>query len=263
MIWRFIYLLSIWNLLRSGYAFYTAISPKIMHPLRLQLTLENERPFNIRNAKGTDMNDIAILCSQCFDGYSAVEKKKNWLGIDIFPDVNVKNYEDQLRSRYNRIHQGDKHAMFVACSSVNGSIVGFVEIGMLPNPLGIDSDLQEMQNVEIPSNATDSIQNDDIHTSSSTYYTYKRDVPYLGNIAVSKDFRRFGIGSKLALIGCKLVQKKWDEEYLYIAVDHTNNPAIQMYLKLRFEIILDERLRINQPKDKTPRLFMRKHILAT
>ncbi len=84
-------------------------------------------------------------------------------------------------------------------------------------------------------------------------------MPYLGNVLVTESFRRKGIGSNLIKIGLK-VAEKWKYDKLYLAVDVDNTIALDLYTKLGFEVILDERDLINRNINKKCRLFMAKNV---
>ena len=182
-----------------------------------------------RNVKEDDLESIAILCSTSFDGpfawYQLFEKAKS----EELSKIAVRN------RFYNFVRKGAKHAMIVATSTSGDTneIVGFVEIGQLPSPL--------------------SDSNDDSSAGNTL-----SDVSYLGNVVVSSDFRRKNIATNLVKISAKVVGK-WGDPFLYAAVECTNNAAIQLYSKLGFVVVLDERDLINY-KSPRPRLFMRKPV---
>ena len=81
----------------------------------------------------------------------------------------------------------------------------------------------------------------------------------MGNVLVSESFRRKGIGSNLIKIGLK-VAEKWNYDKLYLAVDVDNTIALDLYTKLGFQVILDERDLINRNINKKCRLFMAKNV---
>jgi ribosomal protein S18 acetylase RimI-like enzyme len=85
------------------------------------------------------------------------------------------------------------------------------------------------------------------------------DVPYLGNVLVSETYRRQGIGSNLIKIGLK-VAEKWKYDKLYLAVDIDNTIAFDLYKKIGFQVILDERDLINRNLKKKCRIFMAKDV---
>jgi len=113
--------------------------------------------------------------------------------------------------------------MFVAVR--NDVVIGFVEIGMLPPP---------SQWFNGSSNVT--------------------DFPYLGNLAVSTEERRQGIGRKLVKLGIK-VASKWGDDKLFAAVKIDNMEAVRLYESLGFTLFLDESTDIYRSSTKPPRLF--------
>ena len=58
-------------------------------------------------------------------------------------------------------------------------------------------------------------------------------------------YRRQGIGEKLVQIGLKLVESKWKDDSVFVAVDMINKPAISMYKKFNFEVVI---FTINPPE---------------
>jgi ribosomal protein S18 acetylase RimI-like enzyme len=182
--------------------------------------------IDFRNAKEQDIPAIAVLCSDVFDGpfewFKEIQKQKS-----------INDFSKQLSERFsNLVTKGMKHGMIVATDSEAGNkLVAFLEIGSLPSPVTETAEWQ------------------------GGVAQVRPDVPYLGNVAVSGDYRRQGLGSKLVKIG-KRMAEKWGEKKLYVAVDSTNGPAIAMYEKLNFVKVLDESDNINRRADKTPRLFM-------
>lgn len=199
--------------------------------------------LEFRNARKDDIPSIARLCAVAF-GASTV----TWIPfVASKADEERKQLEKQLYDRYDGfILQGKKHAMVVAIdvagvSKANEnlsskSIVGFIEVGTLPSPVPLPTN-------DANGNPIQSIL----------------EVPYLGNVAVDRDFRRKGIATKLLRIALKVIEK-WGENSLFVAVETDNEQAIKLYEKLDFKMKLDERLSINRSFGKQPRLFMAKMI---
>ena len=46
----------------------------------------------------------------------------------------------------------------------------------------------------------------------------REEKPYFGNVAVSTAVRRQGVGEKLVKIGVKLVENKWKDDCVFVAV---------------------------------------------
>jgi ribosomal protein S18 acetylase RimI-like enzyme len=121
--------------------------------------------------------------------------------------------------------------------SRESTLVGFAEIGMLPSPIEEETP-GEWGGVE-------------------TTVKSRREVPYVGNLAVSESYRRQGVASKLIRVGMK-VAEKWGEESLFVAVDADNFNAVRLYGKIGFDLVLDESMDINRSWKKNPRLFFEK-----
>ena len=226
----------------------------------------DQKRFSYRNAKADDIPAISELCADSFEG-----------PFNIFQfwqrNSAVNNFNEQLSQRYaDLVLKGFKHSMIVCVDScAEGKIVGFQEIGMLPAPPDVSkkpastdpNDEDETSIAAIIESAAKDIDDTDEDPSSSSKESKgsdnyndndsDSDVPYLGNVVVSDDVRRMGVGSRLLRVGAKVAQK-WGQERLYVAVDCGNSPAVQMYLKAKFIPVLDERqLIMNKGK---PRIFL-------
>ncbi len=177
-----------------------------------QMTLFDSRQISYRNAQPDDLNKIAELCVDEFDGpfpwYKKMEKFSK-----------VKDLSQQLKLRYNTlILQERKHAMISAVESVNLSqnqqkIVGFVEVGMLPSPFLSSVELQD-----------------------GTITRRREESLYLGNVVVNREYRRQGIGRRLLYISIK-VSEKFQEKDLFVTVEKDNETALAFYDNLGFELM--------------------------
>lgn len=58
--------------------------------------------------------------------------------------------------------------------------------------------------------------------------------PYIGNLAVSREFRRYGVASALVLESCRWARTLWAAQCVWLHVEETNYPAKQLYQKLGF-----------------------------
>jgi ribosomal protein S18 acetylase RimI-like enzyme len=178
-----------------------------------------------RNAKEGDLNSIAELVAETFEGpfgFLQVLQKK----------ASYDNFQEQFSSRYNNLVMGGKkHAMFVAVDEETQRLEGFLEIGALPSPIPVDV---KFAGITMP---------------------IVTDIPYLGNVAVSEDSRRKGIASRLIRIGEKIAGK-WGDRYICAAVDCENQQALSMYKKLNFDVVRDERDSMNRNMKNPPRLFV-------
>jgi ribosomal protein S18 acetylase RimI-like enzyme len=180
-----------------------------------------------RNVRAGDVKSVSELCAETFEGpfeWHQVLKRQKC----------EREYEAQFGERLIRmVDAGLKHGMLMAETNTGGP-VAFVELGMLPCPVVEKADINGVEMEMRP------------------------DVMFLGNLAVKSDHRRQGIASKLLRVAEKLAEK-WSERAIYVAVEAGNAPALQMYSKLGFEAILDERTLINaRSRGSEYRIFLRK-----
>ena len=197
--------------------------------------------IDYRNLKVNDIDSCGILCAEVFEGPF---EESTWYN----PSAGMKRskaitgHRLQLKERFEeKLKKGLNHAMFVAIDDdknvdnfidIKDGIVAFMEVGMLPSPIPITKQW-EGNNIE----------------------TYS-DVPYIGNLIVSPSSRRKRIGEKLIRIALK-VTEKWGFEHLWLAVDIDNINALNLYKKVGFEVVLDERDLISRP-NRVARIYMRK-----
>lgn len=105
-----------------------------------------------RNAKLSDIRAISELCSESFDGpfqwHQQIQKLQS-----------IDSFQVQLTDRLNNlVLKGIKHSMIVAIDNEKpekSSVMGFVEIGLLPSPVApedpptvSDSDTESSQTLE-------------------------------------------------------------------------------------------------------------------
>ncbi len=180
-----------------------------------------DRPaISYRNAKEDDLDTIATLLTDCFDGpfawYQAVPRK-----------IAILQMRSQLADRFFRyVLQRRKHAMLVAVHE--DQVIAFLELGTMPCPV---------------------IRN-------GTTEHAEEEVPFLGNIAVLEGFRRLKIASKLLKLAYK-VAEKWQDKEIFVAVESNNEAALKLYQRAGFTIELDERELIDPPSSvKVPRIFL-------
>ena len=62
-----------------------------------------------------------------------------------------------------------------------------------------------------------------------------KSFPYLSNLAVHPQYRRYGVASRL-LISCQQVSQEWGFQDLYLHVLENNYQARQLYLKLGYRV---------------------------
>jgi hypothetical protein len=88
-----------------------------------------------RNAKISDIGSISELCSESFDGPFQWHQQIQRL-------QSIESFKVQLTDRLkNLVSKGVKHCMIVAVDGEKpekSSIVGFLEVGLLPSPLGLN-----------------------------------------------------------------------------------------------------------------------------
>lgn len=184
--------------------------------------------ISYRNYRASDANEVAKLCCDVFDGpfqpYDILAK-----------NLVINNHRKQLEDRYNdKVNGAVSHAMIVGTTNDN-EVISFLEVGLLPSPIPVK------------------VEWNGVETDTTV------DVPYLGNVLVSETYRRQGIGSNLIKIGLK-VAEKWKYDKLYLAVDIDNTIAFDLYKKIGFQVILDERDLINRNLKKKCRIFMAKDV---
>ncbi|MGL5078914.1 MAG: GNAT family N-acetyltransferase [Waterburya sp.] len=91
----------------------------------------------------------------------------------------------------------------------------------------------------------------------STHLQY----PYISNLAVKKDYRRFGIGSQL-LARCEQIALDWGYQETRLHVLDDNNSAKQLYKNNGYQISRTEANWGNVWFDYSPRLLLKKQISA-
>lgn len=198
-----------------------------------------------------------------------------WLFKRSFEDDSTARFESQLQQRFEAMSLGRQHAMLVAV--VDSEVVGFAEVGMLPRPVTSSRMIVETSDPSIPAPPSDQQSTGDIgHGStiqqaindaemtlqgakSQTQSRTLADVPFVGNVAVSSQYRRRGIASKLMKIATA-VARKWRCEELFVAVECDNNGAQALYANIGFEVMLDERDNLLRTSKNLPRLFMRRMV---
>jgi len=200
--------------------------------------------ISYRNLQLGDIPSVAELCSDIFDG------GEGWRSTTIFDEgaraESISGHTDVLTQRFRTLILKEEsitskapksHAMIVATDPANnGRVCGFLEVGLLPSPVPL------------------------VVRWGGAETTQVKDVPYLGNVLVSKAYRRRGIGTRLIRVGLK-VAEKWQDSHLWLAVDTDNTVAAEMYVQMGFESVVDERtLATRRNPDKVPRIFMRKPV---
>lgn len=212
-------------------------------------------PVSYRNAQPEDLRQTATLCTDVFEGPFQWYESLKRLGA-------IEKLYQQLNERHLRFVQRQlKHAMIVATDEAvkegKGTIVGFLEIGLLPSPVNADV---EDRSANISS--LSAISRIDAPIAESPRKESKRsDVLYLGNVVVSEQYRRRGIASKLLKIAEKIAVK-FQETCLYVAVENSNKEALQFYAARQFDVVLDESQLIGGRRNQQ-RIFLKKEISST
>ena len=161
-----------------------------------------------RNAQAQDLEGMATLCADIFDGpfpwHQPLARTKS-----------IQEYKTQFSDRLLRLVDGGiKHAMIVAVKEEqSNNIIGFLEVGMLPCPVERNMVLEQPISNTITSSSSSSSSEsiwEDVAKAQSQGIKSRSDVPYLGNVAVQETYRRQGVGQKLVRIGMKIAQK-WKE----------------------------------------------------
>lgn len=226
--------------------------------------LQTSLDYSYRNMKGDDIDKVSQLCVDIFEGpFNAFQF------IQKISAVN--NFKAQLLDRYKTyVLSGAKHSMVVCVdddASADDDIIGFVEIGMLPRPATVNDITKKVKEDMVVSSLDDRAEvTNDISKAIAEAMVGEEgpsisntdEAPYLGNVAVSRDHRRKGIGSRLVRVGMR-VAEKWNETDLFVAVDASNRDALLMYDKMNFEQVFDERSLIYGSR-KDPRLFLKKEV---
>jgi ribosomal protein S18 acetylase RimI-like enzyme len=172
------------------------------HPLRTTHHVLHIK-IDYRNAQCSDIEGIATLCAEIFDGpfpwHQPLARTKS-----------IGEYKSQFSDRLLRLVDGGiKHAMVVAVTE-DTNVIGFLEVGMLPCP--VEPTVvheQPISNTVASSSSSASIW-EDVAKAQSQSRNNRNDVPYLGNVAVLETYRRQGVGQKLVRIGMKIAEK-WKE----------------------------------------------------
>ena len=123
--------------------------------------------IDYRNAKETDIESVSNLCADIFDG--PFEWHQQLARIQ-----SVGKFKTQFQQSMGMVQQGIKHAMIVAVevddgsagtsagSSSSSSVVGFMEVGMLPCPFPDEDDESSAASSADAFSVDDSVQIDQI-----------------------------------------------------------------------------------------------------
>ncbi|BAZ80334.1 MAG: GNAT family N-acetyltransferase [Sphaerospermopsis kisseleviana] len=169
------------------------------HPHHQQLVTDtrilNSWQFQIRAATSADLPGIAQIIAESFHSQKGLW---GW----AFPLFRLGIYEDL---KYRLASMTPHHVCLVAVDiSTTGThqILGTVELGV---------------------------------RFSDSWTNIQKSYPYLSNLAVHPQYRRYGLASSL-LISCEQVCQDWGFEDLYLHVLENNYQARQLYFKLGYRV---------------------------
>eukprot|EP00611_Tribonema_gayanum_P004659 TRINITY_DN13858_c0_g1_i1.p1 TRINITY_DN13858_c0_g1~~TRINITY_DN13858_c0_g1_i1.p1 ORF type:complete len:261 (+),score=67.98 TRINITY_DN13858_c0_g1_i1:160-942(+) len=160
---------------------------------------------------------------------SVVIRKAEWEDLGAASKLLVREfygqsvwYPTQCLGELNRLQMNfhfdrTRHLMLVACDPLENSIVGFVDIDA--------RELPPARMSEFPPR------------------------PYLSDLAVSRDRRRQGIGTRL-VSECERVCQAWGHAQLYLKVQAKNGAGVGLYQRLGYQQQL--------PADEKDQLLLRK-----
>jgi ribosomal protein S18 acetylase RimI-like enzyme len=124
------------------------------------------------------------------------------------------------------------HLQITAEDAATGQVVGFVEVAMLSNP--VDSRRKIQRENESSENNNDSdanINNSNDDASCSVLYT-----PAITNLAVSEDYRRRGIATRLLQTAARFARQEWEAQEFGLYVEQANSAAIALYQRNGYTI---------------------------
>jgi ribosomal protein S18 acetylase RimI-like enzyme len=157
--------------------------------------IPNARQLQIRTATSADLPSIAQIISESFHSQKGLW---GW----AFPLFRLGIYEDL---RHRLALRTPHHVCLVAVDdSISGThqVLGTIELS--------------------------------IRFSDSWSNVYK-SFPYLSNLAVHPEYRRYGLASGL-LIGCEQICQDWGFQDIYLHVLENNHQARQLYFKLGYRV---------------------------
>lgn len=102
----------------------------------------------------------------------------------------------------------------------------------------------------------------EIALRSTSFWSNSSQYPYISNLAVSKNYRRLGIGSQL-LAKCEQIALDWGYQETRLHVLDSNNSAKQLYCGNGYQI---SQIESNWGKfwlDYSPRLLLKKQIQSS
>lgn len=151
----------------------------------------------------------------------------------------------QVNGRLGRVTRNDmQHSMVVVEDTTSGSVVGFLEIGMLPRPTSSEENALSLGTTAAGTTTTEeaSEKDEDASTPAAAYTgsdvdgvvedsrdegdagvtAIRRapDVAYLANVVVDRNQRRRGIGRTMVNASIQIVRELWPgEDRIYVTVE--------------------------------------------
>jgi ribosomal protein S18 acetylase RimI-like enzyme len=116
------------------------------------------------------------------------------------------------------------HLQITAEDAATGQVVGFVEIAMLSNPVGSRLKSQRENESSEHNNGSDANGNSSNDDSCSLVYS-----PAITNLAVSEDWRRRGIATRLLQTAARFARQEWKAQDFGLYVEKANSAAIALY----------------------------------
>lgn len=128
--------------------------------------------------------------------------------------------------------------MVVVEDTISGSIVGFLEIGMLPRPTSSEKNAlgrlagpgapEEDKDTAMSTNRDGDVVEDRDQDAGDTAIRRTPDVAYLANVVVDRNQRRRGIGRTMVNAAMQIVRELWpDEDRIYVTVEKARGDCIQ------------------------------------
>jgi ribosomal protein S18 acetylase RimI-like enzyme len=105
------------------------------------------------------------------------------------------------------------HLQITAEDAATGQVVGFVEVAMLSNPVQRENESSKNDN-----------RNNNNDDSCSLVYS-----PAITNLAVSEDWRRRGIATRLLETAARFARQEWEADEFGLYVEQANSAAIALY----------------------------------
>jgi ribosomal protein S18 acetylase RimI-like enzyme len=119
------------------------------------------------------------------------------------------------------------HLQITAEDAATGQVVGFVEVAMLSNPRKSQPE-NESSDKNNDSDANSNSIDDD---SCSLVYS-----PAITNLAVSEDYRRRGIATRLLQTAARFARQEWEAQHFGLYVEQANSAAIALYQRNGYTI---------------------------